>query len=161
MGASSLSADEHPLYVWRGIQKTPGMATVVGRERELALAEEFLDSASERFAALLLDGEAGIGKTTVWRELVRRAEERSFRVLACRPAEAEAELSLSAVADLLEAVPETDFDNLPGPQRRAIRVAVLRADPGDTVVDSRAVATAVRSLVTGLTMEAPVLLAVD
>ena len=52
------------------------MASIVGRERELSLAEEFLDSASERFAVLVLEGEPGIGKTTVWRATVRRAEER-------------------------------------------------------------------------------------
>jgi hypothetical protein len=42
------------------------VVSVVGRERELSLAEEFLDSAGERFSVLVVEGEAGIGKTTVW-----------------------------------------------------------------------------------------------
>jgi DNA-binding CsgD family transcriptional regulator len=137
------------------------VANVVGRERELSLAEGFLDSAGERFAALLLEGEAGIGKTTVWREVIRRAEERGSLVLWCRPAQAEAKLGLSAVADLLEPVPEAAFGVLHEPQRRALDVALLRAEPGHAVADQRTVATAVRSLLTELALETPVLLAVD
>jgi len=149
------------LYVGAGIHKTADVANVVGRERELSLAEGFLDSAGERFAVLLLEGEAGIGKTTVWREVIRRAEERRSLVLSCRPLQTEAKLSLSAVADLLEPVPEAAFGVLPEPQRRALDVALLRADPGNAVADQRTVATAVRSLLSVLASEAPVLLAVD
>ena len=149
------------LYVGGGIDETAGLVNVVGRERELSLAEEFLDSAAERFAALVLEGEPGIGKTTVWREVVRRAQERSFLVLSCRPAATEAKLGLAAVADLLEPVPETAFDALVEPQRRALDVALLRADPGKSVADPRTVATAVRSVLLELGSEAPVLLAVD
>jgi len=137
------------------------VANVVGRENELSLAEEFLDSAGERFAVLLFEGEAGIGKTTVWREIIRRAQERGHLVLSCRPAETEAKLSLSAVADLLEAVPEAAFSVLPTPQRRALDVALFRADPGNAVAEQRTVATAVRSLLTELASQVPVLLAVD
>ena len=137
------------------------VVNVVGRERELSLAEEFLDSAGDHFVVLVLEGEPGIGKTTVWREVIHRARERSFLVLSCRPAATEAKLGLSAVADLLEPVPETAFGALLEPQRRALEVALLRADPGNAVADPRTVATAVRSLLTELASEAPVLLAVD
>jgi DNA-binding CsgD family transcriptional regulator len=137
------------------------VANVVGRERELALAAEFLDSASDGFAVLLLEGEPGIGKTTVWREIIRRAEERRFLVLSCRPAQTEAKLGLSAVADLLESVPETTFGVLAEPQRRALDVVLLRADPGDVAADTRTVATAVRSLLRALASETPIVVAVD
>jgi DNA-binding CsgD family transcriptional regulator len=137
------------------------VAKVVGRERELSLAEKFLDSAGGHFAVLVLEGEPGIGKTTVWREVIQRAQERSFLVLTCRPAATETKLSLSAVADLLEPVPELAFDTLLEPQRRALEVALLRADPGNTVADRRTVATAVRSLLSELASEAPILVAVD
>jgi predicted ATPase len=86
---------------------------VVGREHELSLAERLLDSARQRFTVLVLEGEAGIGKTALWREIVRRAEERQFVVLSCRPAETEAKLGLSAVADLIEPVPRAAFGVLP------------------------------------------------
>ena len=52
-------------------------------------------------AALVVEGEAGIGKTTVWLEAVRLGEARAFRVLQARPAESEARLSYAALADLL------------------------------------------------------------
>ncbi len=40
---------------------------VIGRHREKAEADRFLDLLTEGPAALVLEGEAGIGKTTVWR----------------------------------------------------------------------------------------------
>jgi DNA-binding CsgD family transcriptional regulator len=137
------------------------VVAVVGREHELSLAERLLDRARERFTVLLLEGEAGIGKTTLWREVVRRAEERQFIVLSCRPAETEAKLGLSAVADLLEPVSGAAFAALPRPQRHALEVALLRGAPDDAVADRRTIATAVRSLLRSLAAEAPVLLAVD
>jgi DNA-binding CsgD family transcriptional regulator len=137
------------------------MDHAVGRERELSLAEEFLESSGGRFAALLLEGDPGIGKTTVWREVLRRAEERRFCVLSCRPVESEAKLGLSAVADLLEPVPDAAFRRLPAPQRLALDVALLRAAPSGAASDRRTVATAVRMLLGGLAAQGPVLVAVD
>src|SRR5919199_6782099 len=48
---------------------------VFGREPELAQAQTFLAAAGERFAAMVVEGEPGIGKTTVWCEVARRAED--------------------------------------------------------------------------------------
>jgi predicted ATPase len=39
---------------------------VLGRERELGLIHAFLDRAGEGPAGLVLEGEAGIGKSTLW-----------------------------------------------------------------------------------------------
>jgi predicted ATPase len=137
------------------------VAKVIGRERELALAEGFLGSAGKQFGVLVLDGEPGIGKTTLWREVIRRAEERGSFILSCRPAQTEAKLSLSAVADLLEPVPENAFDVLPTPQRQALDVALLRATPEGAVTDRRTLAIALRSVLRQLASEAPVLVAID
>lgn len=137
------------------------MAAVFGREPELTLADTFLEAASERFRVLLLAGDAGIGKTTVWREIVGRAEASGFRVLAAQPAETEAKLALSAVADLLEEVPEGAFTALPDPQRRALEVALLRVEPGAAAPEPRTLATALRSLLTELSSEGPLLVAID
>ena len=41
----------------------------------------------------MLEGEAGIGKTTIWRLGAADAAGRSYTVLSCRPAESEAALS--------------------------------------------------------------------
>jgi DNA-binding CsgD family transcriptional regulator len=137
------------------------VAAVFGRDSELALADSFLESASERFGGLLLEGEAGIGKTTVWREVARRAQQRGFRVLTARPAEAETKLALSAVADLFGPIPAGTLARLPGPQRRALDIALLRSEPDTAGLDRRTLATAVRSLLAELSAEGPLLVAID
>jgi DNA-binding CsgD family transcriptional regulator len=134
---------------------------IIGRERELAAADLFLGDAARGFSVLELSGEAGIGKTTVWRAVLARAEESGFDVLACRTAPAEAKLSFSAISDLLEHVPDEDFAVIPAPQRRALDIALLRADAGDASVDRRTVAVAVRALLRELAARRPLLLAVD
>ncbi|HWI08973.1 MAG TPA: AAA family ATPase [Solirubrobacteraceae bacterium] len=134
---------------------------VYGRDHELSLADGFLDVAGERFAVLRLEGEPGIGKTTVWREVVRQAEERGFRVLSCRPAEMEAKLALSALSDLLDHLPSASFAELPVPQRRALDIALLRVEPEAGEVDPRTLGTAVRSLLANLAAEKPLLVAID
>jgi predicted ATPase len=67
---------------------------VIGREREIAVVSAFLDSVARGPGALLVEGEAGIGKSTVWFESVRLAEARGYRVLRARPAESEAKALL-------------------------------------------------------------------
>jgi hypothetical protein len=67
--------------------------TLVGRTRELATVTAFVGAIPEGPRALLVEGEAGIGKTTMWLEAVGAAEARGFRVLRARPAESEATLS--------------------------------------------------------------------
>jgi DNA-binding NtrC family response regulator len=59
---------------------------IIGREQELAAIRRLLDRAAEGAAALVLDGEAGIGKTTLSLEAMRAADARGFRVLQARPA---------------------------------------------------------------------------
>jgi len=43
-------------------------AEIFGRETELAEVEATLAAARRSLAGLVLEGDAGIGKTTVWRE---------------------------------------------------------------------------------------------
>jgi len=138
-----------------------GARPVIGREHELQEIERLLAGAREGFRALLLEGEAGIGKTTVFREALRRAEASCLKVLACRPGESEATLSFAALGDLLRGVPSEPWQALPAPQRRALEVAMLQIDPGERPADRRAVAAGVRSLVARLASDCPVLLAID
>jgi DNA-binding CsgD family transcriptional regulator/tetratricopeptide (TPR) repeat protein len=137
------------------------MSAVVGRERELTEISSFLASVPSGPAALVIEGEPGIGKTTVWREAVRLAEADGFQVVSCRPAESEAKLSFSALADLVDPFDEDRLDELPAPQRRALDVALLRVSPGDSPPDARAIGAAFRSLLVSAAAERPVLVAVD
>src|SRR5262249_3036575 len=98
-----------------------------GRDAGAAGVEEFLDELEAGSAACLLEGEAGIGKTTVWRYGLEAAEARGQRILACRPVEAESQFSYSGLGDLLAGTSEAVLDVLPGPQRRALGGAPLLA----------------------------------
>ena len=137
------------------------MRTMVGREHELAAVERLLDCGLEQYSALLLSGEAGIGKTTVWQEAIHLGEEAGYRVLRCRPGQAEAKLGFAALADLLSSVDEDAFSALPEPQRDALDAALLRAAPRAAGSASRAVAAGLLSVLRGITPESPVLVAID
>lgn len=134
---------------------------IVGRDAELAAVEGFLDSTRDGPAALVLEGDAGIGKTTLWQAAVVRAGERGFRVLAARPGPAEAQLSHASLADLLGGVEQAVLDCLPGPQRRAVDAVLLRGDSLDVATDRRATGAALLSVVERLADDSPVLLAID
>jgi DNA-binding CsgD family transcriptional regulator len=84
-------------------------------------------------------------------------------VLSCRPAQAETKLALSGLADLLGPVAGEAYSWLPPPQRNALDVALLRAEPAAAGggPDPRALATAVRSLLAALSADGPLLVAVD
>jgi Cdc6-like AAA superfamily ATPase len=76
---------------------------IVGRDEELqALSSFFGQSALP--GALLIQGDPGIGKTTLWDAGVEAAREQSYVVLRASPAEKEATFSYSVVGDLLEHV---------------------------------------------------------
>lgn len=137
------------------------MTAVVGREKELATVERMLANGRERHAVLVLEGEPGIGKTTVWREVTRMGGEQGFRVLHCRPAEAEATLAFGSLADLLSPVTDEVLAELPDPQRVALEVALLRTRPPQTASDPRAAATALLSVLHRLAATSPVLVAID
>jgi hypothetical protein len=102
--------------------------TLIGREQELDELARFLDAVPAGPVGLLLEGDAGMGKTTLWLEAVSAARDRSYRVLSCRPVESEAQLAFAALGDLLEEVPESATEYLPAPQRRALDVALLRME---------------------------------
>ena len=63
---------------------------LIGREDELRRLQVFLDVRElDGPRALVLEGEAGIGKSTLWLRSLELARARGLRVLSTRPAEAE------------------------------------------------------------------------
>jgi len=134
---------------------------VLGREKEQLGLARFLESLREGPAACVFEGEAGIGKTALWREGVAGARAASFRVLSCAPAEAEAALSYSSLTDLLDGLEPEILAALPGVQRDALEVVLLRAGRGDGVVAQRAIVTATVSVLDLLADSTPLLVAVD
>jgi len=134
---------------------------VVGRDAELRAIDTFLDAARHRFAVLTVEGEPGIGKTTVWLEGMRRARALGAHVLATRPSEAEATLSYAGLADLLDPVGEATIGQLALPLGEAISAALLRAPAPRTGIDERALCAAVLSLLRLLSAAGPVVVAID
>ncbi len=63
------------------------MGEIIGRDPELDVGQRSLAAPGAGPTAVVFVGHAGIGKTTVWAELVRRAQDRGFLVLRSRPAE--------------------------------------------------------------------------
>src|SRR5947209_19749823 len=100
----------------------------VGRERELEAILELLNRDRSGSAVLELEGEPGIGKTTVFRAAVSQAAESGYRVLSCRPAESEMSLPFVSLGDLLEPVLDETRSFLPGPQRSALEAALSRLE---------------------------------
>jgi DNA-binding CsgD family transcriptional regulator len=134
--------------------------TIVGREEELARVCSFLDEPRDALAALLLAGEAGIGKSTIWLAGVEHARANGARTLVSRPAEAERGLAHAGLADLFDGVLDEVLPVLPGPRRRALEVALLLEEP-DAAVDPRALATATRSVLQLLAEQGPTVIAID
>jgi DNA-binding CsgD family transcriptional regulator len=131
---------------------------VVGRGAELAAIGEFFAPRLEGPRALLLEGEAGIGKTTLLAAADEEARRRGWQVLGCRPAAAEAQLAFAGLTDAFGEVLDGDSTTLPEPQRSALLGAVRRAG---TDVDRLALSMGVLNLLRGLARGGPVALFVD
>src|SRR5918994_3122107 len=64
-------------------------AEIIGRDDELEFLDSFLEESTGGPTAVLLEGEVGIGKSTLWLTGVETARERGMHVLSSRPVEAE------------------------------------------------------------------------
>jgi AAA ATPase domain len=134
---------------------------VVSRPQEFRAVAEFLQSAVARPSGLLIEGEAGIGKTTLWLAAVAQARERGFAVISARVGQAESVLAYAAVADLLGDVDPGLFAELPDVQQVAVDRVLLRASSEGLQTDHRVVAAALASSVERLAARTPVLVAID
>ena len=111
--------------------------------------------------ALVLEGEAGIGKTTLLREAVAAASGAGASVLMAWPAPAEAELAFSGLGDLLADALDEVVPELPEPQAKALEIALLRRQAGGRPVDAHTVSAGVLSALRTLAERNPVVVAVD
>ncbi|MER5967587.1 BREX system ATP-binding domain-containing protein [Streptomyces sp. NPDC002057] len=117
---------------------------LVGRERETGLLGRVLDEVRDGVggSAILLRGEAGIGKTALLDWTEARAHEHGFAVLRAVGAEAEAELPFGALHQVLWPLLERSR-SLPRRQREALESALgLREGmpPGGFMVGAAALA---------------------
>jgi DNA-binding CsgD family transcriptional regulator len=134
---------------------------LIGRDAEAAKVTTFLGELAGGSRILLIEGEAGIGKTTLLREGHATARLTGMTVLSAFPVESEIPLEFAGLTDLLDKVPATAIDGLPLPQRQVLRQAVLRTVPQVSAADPRTVATAVLTLLRHLARNRQVLIVVD
>jgi DNA-binding CsgD family transcriptional regulator len=134
---------------------------VFAREDDLEALNAFVARVADGPGAFVLEGEPGIGKTTLWEAGVDAAGARGYVVLASRPAGGEVQLSYAALGDLLEEVLPETLEELPMPRRRALEIALLLEDPRGRAPDQRGVGLALLGALRALAASRPVLLAID
>jgi DNA-binding CsgD family transcriptional regulator len=130
-----------------------------GRGTEHAFLAELLDKArAGTAAAVVLRGEAGVGKSALLETVITDAADRGMRILRCQAMESESPLAFAGLHQLLQPL-LSDLEQLPGPQARALGIAFGRQD-GDAI-DPFAIALATLGLLTAAAETQPVLAVVD
>jgi DNA-binding CsgD family transcriptional regulator/tetratricopeptide (TPR) repeat protein len=132
----------------------------VSRTADGRLVDDFLGSAADGPSALLIEGDAGIGKTTLWLSAIERARASGFRVMLARAAAAESVMAYASLADLLDEVDPSAWAHLPDVQRLAVD-RMMWADADGPASDQRALAAGFLAVIETLANEAPVLIAID
>jgi DNA-binding CsgD family transcriptional regulator len=112
-------------------------------------------------AVLAVQGEAGAGKSTLWRAGVEVAAAAGSRLLRSEPSASEADLSFAGLSDLLADVLPLVADQIPGPQREALEIALLLHPADGEPPTARAVGLAVLAVLRGCLSQGPVMVAVD
>jgi DNA-binding CsgD family transcriptional regulator len=135
----------------------PGRLKLEDRRTESAVIDQLLAAVrAGRSGALVLRGEAGIGKTALLEHAVASAS--GLRVFRATAVESEMELAFAALHQLCGPMLDRG-DRLPGPQRDALATTFgVRAGPAP---DRFFVGLAVLSLLSAVAEEQPVLCVVD
>lgn len=94
-------------FVAQGGQRTASVRSsapvIVGRAPELRRIEEFAAGLGADTRPLVLAGEAGIGKTTLWTHAIGRCRQHGAQVLVTRPSEDDRHSPGQGLLDLLDA----------------------------------------------------------
>ena len=129
---------------------------LIGRDPEQRLIESLLDDArAGASGALVIRGEAGIGKTAV---LDHAARSSGLRTLRCAGTESEHDLTFAGLEQLLRPL-HALVDRLPGPQASALRSALGVGE--ERVEDRLLLGLATLSLLAEATEDGPLLCVVD
>ncbi|MEV7098039.1 AAA family ATPase [Amycolatopsis sp. NPDC051045] len=131
---------------------------MIGRTSELSVLTHLIDTMTTTGQAVVIAGEAGIGKTTLAEAAARYAREAGFRELRCTGYQSEATPGFAGLHELLYPV-WNDGSSLPGRQRAALQAAFGLAD--DAGVQDLLVALAALGIIEDAASEQPVLLYVE
>jgi DNA-binding CsgD family transcriptional regulator len=150
--ARALPQDEAHREKWASAQ---GMS---GREQELAVLDRVLEHGAGLGGALVIHGEAGIGKSFLLAAARKRGEERGMRVLCTAGVECETNLPFAGLHQLLRPLLR-GLDQLPTPQREALEIAFgVSCGPAPELF---LVALATLSLLVDVAVQSPILVVAE
>jgi predicted ATPase len=135
-------------------------AELVGREEELQRVELFLEAARHSPRALLIEGDAGAGKTSIWEAALAAAAPAGFSTVAARPTEPETSFAYAALGDLLRERSDA-LEGLPARLRQALEVALRLDDGAPEAPDQQSVALGLLAMFRRLADGGPVVVAID
>ena len=137
----------------------PPSFEIIARDAERESIDALLGR--PRPLALVIEGEAGIGKTTLWSYACRAAAAHGDRVLAWRASSAERELAFGALMGLLDGDLDATIESLLPARRRALDLALGRIGSGARAPEPSLVGLAVLDLIRELAADAPVIVGLD
>src|ERR1700733_8870647 len=106
----------------RGITSEFQASALIGRDDEVRHLDELVDGLRDGGGALVISGDAGIGKSALLRYVRGRAEAAGWQTLSAVGVESEAELGFAALHQLLGPIFGLR-ERLPVPRRRALEAA--------------------------------------
>ncbi|MHA5053753.1 helix-turn-helix transcriptional regulator [Streptomyces sp. SD15] len=142
-----------------GVSGVNSVGRLFGRSRELTIIDGLFGTAAVRGAALMLSGEAGVGKSALLDAAALRASERGFRVLRVVGSQFEESVSFSALNQILLPLAE----EIPAlPTRQAETLQAVRGLSEGQPTELLAVANAVHVLLSrAATESSPLALIID
>ncbi len=147
---------------WNSVEGSPRhRASIVGRDLELQAVARFVSKLPDGPASLVLEGVAGIGKSTVWTEAIAAARSGGIAVRTCRCGESDAAWAFAGLGDLLEELGTEVLTELPEIQQQALSAALLLSDAPASSPGNRVVGVAVLGVLRALARRGPLLLAID
>jgi DNA-binding CsgD family transcriptional regulator/tetratricopeptide (TPR) repeat protein len=143
LGSSIALSEKHPDLPAGGVFGE----TLVGRAREMATIDTFVGTAPGRLHMLVIQGEQGIGKTSLANAAARElAAERHRLVLRAAPIAGEAGLEQVVLHDLIDQCPPAVLDRVATLSREVLEVVRL-ARPATRPLGYREIAVAFLDLV--------------
>jgi DNA-binding CsgD family transcriptional regulator len=141
------------------VSQLSSSARLVGRDRDIAAIRAFVDQAAEHGGALVVSGDAGVGKTALIEAAVSDAVKAGLRLLRATGAQFEANVSFSGLHQLLFPLLGEHLDQLDDVPRTALRSALgLHEGPAP---DWMTLSHAALELLTRAASSAPILIVVD
>jgi DNA-binding CsgD family transcriptional regulator len=131
------------------------------RSAEWHRVRDFAQQVRASPAALAIQGEAGAGKSTLWRAGIEAGAAAGCRLLRSEPSAGETDLSFAGLSDLLAGFSPLAEDDIPGPQLEALQVALQLRPAGDKPPTAHAVGLAVLAALRGCLSRHPLLIAID